>query len=47
MSHHLAFTLAGLTGLGGAIGFFKKGSKASLFGGLLTAASFGGFRVGT
>ncbi|EOR00299.1 hypothetical protein E3P92_01470 [Wallemia ichthyophaga] len=40
MSHHLAFSLAGLTGLGGAMGFIKKGSKASLFGGLLTSAAF-------
>ncbi|KAL6933097.1 related to UPF0136 membrane protein YJR085C [Hanseniaspora guilliermondii] len=31
---HLAFTLGGLTAAGGAMGYFKSGSKPSLMGGL-------------
>ncbi len=34
-SAHPAFSLGGLTVLGGTYGFYKKGSKASLGGGLL------------
>ncbi|KAJ3221973.1 hypothetical protein HK099_002836 [Clydaea vesicula] len=33
MSHHIAYTMAGLISAGGLIGFAKKGSKASLIAG--------------
>ena len=42
-SAHPAFGLGGLTILGGAVGYFKKGSKASLGGGLFC----GGLLIGS
>jgi uncharacterized membrane protein (UPF0136 family) len=42
-SAHMNFSLGGLVAVGGAIGFFKKGSKISLLAGL----TFGGLLVGS
>ena len=42
-SAHLNFTLGGLVGIGGAIGYFKKGSTPSLVAGL----TFGSLLVGS
>lgn len=37
---HLAFTLGGLTALGGSMGYFKSQSKPSLIGGLAIGSSY-------
>ncbi|KAG5362944.1 TMEM14 protein-like protein [Yarrowia sp. B02] len=37
---HPAFTMAGLTGLGGVMGYLKKNSKPSLFGGLAVSGLY-------
>ncbi|KAI9004802.1 transmembrane proteins 14C-domain-containing protein [Gaertneriomyces semiglobifer] len=41
MSHHPAYTFAGLTALGGAIGYAKTKSRPSLIAGLAFGALFG------
>ncbi|KAG7351779.1 transmembrane protein [Nitzschia inconspicua] len=42
-SAHLNFTLGGLVAVGGAVGYFKKGSVPSLVAGL----TFGGLLIGS
>ena len=42
-SAHLNFSLGGLVALGGAVGYFKKGSVPSLVAGL----TFGGLLIGS
>lgn len=37
---HLAFTLGGLTALGGSMGYYKSNSKPSLIGGLAIGSSY-------
>ncbi|XBW37578.1 hypothetical protein QEN19_003159 [Hanseniaspora menglaensis] len=37
---HLAFTLGGLTALGGSMGYFKSQSKPSLIGGLAIGSAY-------
>lgn len=38
---HPSFTMAGLCGIGGLMGFYRKGSMPSLIGGLTCAALYG------
>mmetsp|Transcript_9282 Transcript_9282/g.11113 ORF Transcript_9282/g.11113 Transcript_9282/m.11113 type:complete len:114 (+) Transcript_9282:198-539(+) len=42
-SAHMNFSLGGLVALGGAVGYFKKGSTPSLLAGL----TFGGLLIGS